>query len=314
MFLPAMWLTLVHGWRASVVAGTLFIVCICTLLAWGTEAFNQQVQVLMAISITCLYFFGARISELVRENRRLRQLARQDKDVARDALATGEDRLERTAYALDGMAMLAQSDCIDVLKRYVPADQWQDFYAQTAPFRHGLLDISEALYPSARRERGLGAALHESIGKAVRQAGLGYDCDTVGRELRFLSHALQATLYRVACDAVAALVTSPACIGIYLTVRTGRSRGGRWVVLRIQSQEDERNVARAMLQAKQREGVAATLGANLRTVDEARKLVRVFDGLMKLRRVPDGKRISMLLCDQAPNAKVITPPIRLWVE
>jgi glucose-6-phosphate-specific signal transduction histidine kinase len=314
LFLPATWLTLKHGWRASAVGGTLSLICICTLLAWSTIFFNQQAQAAMAMAITSLYFFGARISELGRDNGRLQENARKDKDAAHKALAAGEDRLERTAYALDCMTTLMQSDYIDALRRYVPADEWPTVYGQAEELRRSILRLSESLYPSARRERGLGAALHESIGKAVREAGLIYDCDAVGRELRFLSQALQATLYRVACDAVAALATSPACIGLHLTIRTGRRQGRRWVVLRIQSQEDAMNVARAMLNNKRREGVAAALGASLRTVDEARKLVGVFDGLMDMRTVSDGKRISMLLCDQAPNTKVLAPPIRLWVE
>jgi hypothetical protein len=314
MFVPSFWVTLMHGWRASVVSGTLFIAFICTLLAWGTDAFNQQAQILMAVGTTMLYFIGARISEML-HNYGLSQLqARQDKDAARDALEAVEDRLERTAYTLDTIAAVMQSDQIEFMRRHVPRDAWPEFHVQTEPLRRRMLDLSEALYPAARRERGLGAALYESIGKAVMQAGLGYDCDTVGRELRFLSHGLQATLYRVACDAVAALATSPACIGIGLTVRTGRSRGGRWVMLRIQGQEDAHNVAQALLQTKRREGVAAALGASLRTVDEARKLVHLFDGRLKLRTVSEGKRISMLLCDRMPHAKVMAPPIRLWVE
>jgi glucose-6-phosphate-specific signal transduction histidine kinase len=314
MFFPAVWLTLKHGWRASVIGGTLSLASICGLLAWGTEPEAQQAQTLMAMAITSLYFFGARISEQGRAYGRVQQHARDDKNVARDALAQGEDRLQRTSHALDCMAVLVQSDYIDALKRYVPTDEWHNFYGQAEQLRRSLLHLSESLYPSAWRERGLGAALHDAIGKALREAGLCYECDTVGRELRFLSPALQAALYRVACDAVTVLAASPACIGMHMAVRTGRRQGRRWIVLRIQSQEDSMNVAQAVLQGKQRHSVSAALGASLRSAEEARKLVRVFDGLMTMRELSDGKRIAMLLCDQAPHAAMPTAAIRLWVE
>jgi hypothetical protein len=314
MFLPAVWLTLKHGWRASVLGGTLSLVCTCLLLKWTTDVYSQQAQIMMAIAITSLYFFGARISEQGRDYGRARQDARDDKDVARSALALGEERLQRTSYSLECVAALLRADYTDALERYVPPEEWESFNEQAERLRKHLRHLAEGLYPSAWRERGLGAALHETIGKALREAGVIYGCDTVGRELRFFSPALQSAIYRVACDAVAALSASPSCIGIRLAIRTGRRRGRRWVVLRIQSLEDNTSVARAIMRNDKREGVAAALGASLRTVDEARKLVRVFDGLLDLRTLPDGKRVSMLLCDQAPNAALPAASIRLWVE
>jgi hypothetical protein len=35
---------------------------------------------------------------------------------------------------------------------------------------------------------------------------------------------------------------------------------------------------------------------------------------MTMRELSDGKRIAMLLCDQAPHAAMPTAAIRLWVE
>lgn len=314
MFLPAVWLTLKHGWRASVLGGTLSLVCICALLAWGTEPFNQQAQTLMAMAITSLYFFGARISEQGREYGRARQDASDHQDVARNVLVLGEERLQRTSYALEGVATLLRVDYTDALRCYVPPEEWGHFNQQAEQLRGHLRHLADSLYPSAWRERGLGAALHETIGKALREAGVAYDCDMVGRELRFLSPALQGAIYRVACDAVAALSASPACIGMRMAIRTGRRRGGRWVVLRIHSVEDPRRVAHTIVQGDLRDSVAIALGAGLRSVEEARKLVSVFDGLLDLRSLPEGKRVSMLLCDQAPNAVVSAAPIRLWVE
>ncbi|WP_233842101.1 MASE1 domain-containing protein [Dyella sp. 2HG41-7] len=313
LFLPAVWLTLKHGWRASVVGGTLSLACICALLAWGTEPFNQQAQTLMAMAVTSLYFFGARISEQGRDYGRAQQNAHQDKDVAQNALALGEERLQRTAHALECVGMLLRMDYTEALKCCVAREEWEYFNSQAERLHRHLQHLAESLYPSAWRERGLGAALHETIGKALREAGIIYDCDMVGRELRFLSPALQAALYRVACDAVTALSSSPACTAIRMAIRTGRRQGRRWVVLRIHSVEDNRQVAYAVANSK-REGVADVLGAGLRTVEEARKLVLVFDGLLDLRSVPDGKRISMLLCDQVPSAIMPASPIRLWVE
>lgn len=317
MFLPAVWLTLKHGWRASVLSGTLSLVSLAgasDLLLWTNDAHHLQAQTLMDMAITSLYFFGARISEQGREYGRAKQDAREDKDVARSALALGEERLQRTAHALECVASLVRMDYAEVLKCYVPHQEQHHFNRQAELLHRHVQQLADSLYPSAWRERGLGAALHDTIGKTLREADIIYECDMVGRELRFLSPALQAALYRVACDAVAALSSSPACIGLRMAIRTGRRIGKRWVVLRICSVEDNKRVAHAILGDNRREGVASALGASLRSVEEARQLVRVFDGLLDLRTVPDGKRISMLLCDQAPNATVPEAPIRLWIE
>ncbi|RDS81426.1 MASE1 domain-containing protein [Dyella psychrodurans] len=317
MFLPAVWLTLKHGWRASVLGGTLSLVslaCASNLLMWTSDAYHLQAETLMDMAITSLYFFGARISEQGRAYGQARQDAREDKDVARSALALGEARLQRTSQALDYLATLLRMDYMDVLTRYVPPEEYTSFHQEAEHLRRHVRHLAESLYPSAWRERGLGAALHETLGKVLREADITYDCDTVGRELRFLSPACQSVLYRVACDAVTALSTSPACIGLHMGIRTGRRPSGRWVVLRIRSMENPQRVAAAMVQGRSREGIATALGASLRTVEEARQLVRLFDGLLDLRTVPDGKRISLLLYDQAPNATVPAAPIRLWVE
>ena len=84
--------------------------------------------------------------------------------------------------------------------------------------------------------------------------------------------------------------------------------------LRIHSVENESNVAHGLMHLDSREAVAIALGANLRTVEDARKLVRVFDGQLDLRTVSNGKRVSMLLFDQAPVGLLPEAPMRLWVE
>jgi hypothetical protein len=315
MFLPAMWLTLKHGWRVSVLSGTLSLACICLLLPWSTDTFNQQAQTLMAMAITGLYFAGARISEMGRDYGRIQREARDSKDVARAIVTHTETRLERTASAIDAIAAIHRSDYEPVLARIESPEEREDFLEQRSRVQRYMRNAADALYPSAWRTHGLGGALYESIGNALRPTGVIYDCDGWVRELRFLSPALQSAIYRVSCDAVAALVVSPACVGIRLAIRTGRRKvGGGWVGVRIHSLEDEANVAQGLMRQDKREGVASALGANLRTVEEARKLVRAFDGQLELRTLLEGRRVSMLLCDQTPDGPVHQAPMRLWVE
>jgi hypothetical protein len=315
MFLPSVWLTLKYGWRSSVFGGTLSLTCICLLMPWSTDAFNQQTQTLMAMAVTSLYFFGARISEQGREYGRALREVRDSKDVARATVALTEARLQRTADSMDAFTVVFQADCNQLLEGDVPPETREDFLLQSKRMQRYMRNAADAMYPSAWRAHGLGGALYENIGNALRPTGVIYDCDGWVRELRFLSPVLQSAIYRLCCDAVAALIASPSCIGIRLAVRTGRRRaGGRWVGVRIHGLEDDSNVAHGLMHKDKREAVAVALGANLRTVEEARKLVRVFDGQLDLRTVPEGKRVFMLLCDQAPDGPLPEAPMRLWVE
>lgn len=318
LFLPAVWLTFKHGWRASVLGGTLSLVSagvINTLVFQFDFGVPQQIQLLMAIATTCLYIFGARISAQSHQHEQVTRDARDTQGVAQSALVYGEQRLQQTSQALECVAGILKIDHAHMLERFVPAHEQHEYGQQALQLQQQVYRLAENIHPSAWRERGLAAALDETIGSVLEDANIVYFCDTPGRGLRFLNPALQAAVYRIACEVVARLSASPACVGIHLSVRMGRRGNVRWVAMRIQSVEDEIKVAQSALHALGRHRVAPKLGASMKKFDELQRLVRLFDGKLRRRSITNGIRVSAMLCDEVTQTtqKTGAIPIRLWV-
>jgi len=316
LFLPAIWLALKHGWRAAVLGGTLSLIVTCLLLDWQMDPGILQAQIFMAFVMTCLYTFGAQTSSQWHLYEQALQDTREARKVAQSTFVFGELRLRHTSQALECVASILRLDHEHLLKYYVPEQERREYSQQAQELQRSVHRMAENIHPSAWRERGLGAAFHETIGQTLREAGIDYDCEIPWRQLRFLPPALQAALYRTTCEAVALASTSPACCGIYLGMRIGRHRGHCWVVLRIKSERDNARVAEAVLHAEERQRVAPKLGATISTMDELQTWMRVFDGKLRVRNSPDRMRVSALLCDastQTQEQRIPIKPVHLWV-
>jgi hypothetical protein len=315
LFMLVAWLTLKYGW-ASVLGGTSALLCTSFLLDWR-DVSNHQIQVAMAFAITGLYMFGAHVSAQWRQHEQLRRDVKQTQRVARKALEFGEKRLEQTSQLLEQVAGVVRMDYTRVLQRFIPMEARDDYGKDFLDIPKQVHHVAESIHPSVWRERGLAAALEESIGTALREAGIRYSCETPGRRLRFLSEALQGVIYRMVCEAAVSIGTSPACIGVHLTVRTGRHRGVPWVGLRMDGMLDVSQVAYGFLQAKERQRVATKLGASARTFDDLRLLARLFEGDIRRRATRSGVRFTALLCDTESRVQHdrsrMEPLIRLWV-
>ncbi|WP_229720670.1 hypothetical protein [Dyella nitratireducens] len=316
LFLLVVWLTLKHGW-VSVLGGTSALICMRFLLDWRPDPAILQMHVVMAFAITGLYMFGAHISSQWRQHEQLQRDAKQTQHVAQKALLFGEQRLQQTSQFLEQVAGVVCMDYARVLQRFVPVEARDGYDKDFLDVPKQVHYVAESIHPSAWRERGLAAALEESIGMALHEAGIRYSCETPGIRLRFLSEALQGVIYRMACEAAVHISASPACIGIHLTLRMGRRRGVPWVGLRMDGMLEVSQVAYGLLQAKQRERVAPKLGASARPFDDLRLLARLFEGDIRRRATVSGMRVTALLCDTESRAQHersrIKPLIRLWV-
>ena len=313
LFFPALGLTLKHGWRASVLGGTLCLISISLLVEWKPNPSTQPIQAVLAFTITCLYVFGARLSMQMRLLEQLQRETLQTQQIAKRSLVFGEQRLQQTSQALQCVAGTLRMDYARVLQRFVPEEVRRDYSKDFLDVQRQVYHLAESIHPSAWRERGLAAALEESIGKVLRDAGISYSCETPGRKLRFLSEALQATVYRMVCEAAATISMSPACIGVHLTLRTGMRQGVQRVALCMHGMLEESQVAYGILQAKERQSVAPKLGASVKADSELQLLARLFQGNARLRTVPAGVRFTALLSDAMPQSAAMVP-VRLWAS
>ncbi|XRD87430.1 hypothetical protein ISN72_17430 [Dyella nitratireducens] len=317
LFFPALGLTLKHGWRACVFGATLCLISICLLVEWRPDPGVQQIQAVLAFAITGLYVFGARLSTQMWMFEQLQHETLQTRQVAKRSLASGEDRLQQTSQALECVVGILRMDYTRIMQRFIPEALRDDYSQDFWNVQREVYQLAESIHPSAWRERGLAAALEETIGNALREVGISYSCDTPGRRLRFLSEALQAVLYRMACEAAATMSASPACIGVHLALRTGRHHGAPWVALRMDGMLEASQAAYGILQARARQNVASKLGAGIKTDSELRLLARLFHGDARFRTTASGVRFTALLSDitsrdLSQSAKMA--PVRLWAR
>ncbi|MFK2892381.1 MASE1 domain-containing protein [Dyella flagellata] len=316
MFLPVAWLTLRHGWRGAALGGTFTLVgAVCVLpsqMMLQADPFVIQTEVFLALAITILFAVGARISEQLLQGQR----ANDDRHLARQSYQQGEQRLRNVAQALDisaGRLHLMLNRLLRQMQHLHPYIENEASYQQAMSAHQEIHQLAESIHPTAWRERGLPAALQESLGRALDDAGIAYRCHITGRGFTRMQPAVLAAAYRAACEAVAHISGRLACSSIRLTLRGGETHRMRWLVVRIEGVMDDAKVARAIHDAEGRRSLTAKLGASGLDRDQLREQVRIFDGELHYHCGVERIRLSVLLHDARASADDAAP-VRLWVS
>jgi glucose-6-phosphate-specific signal transduction histidine kinase len=323
MFLPIAWLTLKHGWRATAVAAPLAIACTALPIP-VLDDFESRIyatQVFLAIGVTCLFALGGRISVQLMQEEKERNSALNVQRLAKQSLQLSEQRMRQTSQALEylaGTLHITNGRLLEHMRRIVPNIESHAFYKQTIASQDQVYRLAESMHPVAWRERGLPAALNETVARALDEADIAYRCEIDGRGFSRLAPAVLTATYRTACEAIVYVTSRLACTRVNLVLRGGETRGKRWVVLRVEGILEETSVASAVYHSEQRKRLAAKLGASNLDVPEIRDHVSIFDGLLHV-RMPAGRlRLTVLLHDAVQEESGLdfrpAPPLRLWVK
>ncbi|RUL76696.1 MASE1 domain-containing protein [Dyella choica] len=316
MFLPVTWLSLRHGWRGAALGSTFTLVCAACVLPSEMLQANVlvvQTEVFLALTITALFVVGARITEQVQ----LGRYGNDDRLLARQSYQQGEQRLRQTAHALDitaGRLHLSISRLLRQMHRFHPHIENEIYYQQAMAAHLEVQQLAESLHPAAWRERGLPAALQESIGRVLDEAGISYRCEITGRGFTRMHPALLAAAYRVACEAVVHVSGRLACSSVRLTLRGGETHRMRWLVLRVEGAMDDAKVARAIHNVVDRRSLATKLGASGMDRHRLREQVRIFDGELHYCCRPERVRLTVLLHDARKASTDDAASMRLWVH
>ncbi|GGA43319.1 hypothetical protein GCM10010981_35550 [Dyella nitratireducens] len=324
MALPMAWLTLKHGWRAVAVSAPLVIACISIAIP-PEEAPDGKLYATMmflTITVTSLFALGARISvQLAKEEEeRLTMLSVQR--VARQSLQLSEQRMRQTSQALEylaGTLHVTNSRLLEQMRRIVPNIESHAFYKQALNTQSQVYRLAESMHPVAWRERGLPAALNETVARALDEAGIAYRCEISGRGFSRLAPAVLTATYRTACEAIVYVTSRLACTRVNLILRGGETNGKRWIALRVTGVLEETGIASAVYHTEERKRLAAKLGASMLDIPEMRDQVRIFDGMLHIRMPADRLQLTALLHDaireeeQGEIAR-LAPPLRLWVK
>jgi len=319
MLLPVAWLTLKYGWRASVLGCTFIATCICAMYTCKVDGEMVQVQAYVVIAVNCLYVFGAYISAQSQQKEQVRTRMLQAQQAAKNSLNVGDRSLARASKALEsvlGVLEVEQMSVSEKLRVVATEAERRVYDKQASLIQQRIYRLAESIHPSAWREGGMQAALRDSVGAVLREAGLAYHFREKGRCSEALSPSAQGAIYRTICAAVASMSTDLACDAVDVEVREGRTHGHRWIMLRIDGMLNEKAVARNICLASERERVAPKLGAYTLDFQELRSLIRLFDGELRIQEKADKVRVTALLFDgvQRERESAVTfAPARLWV-
>jgi two-component system, NarL family, sensor histidine kinase FusK len=324
MFMPLTWLTLKHGWRAAAVGSPMAIACIALPIPLekflDENLFPTAAQVFLVLYVTCLLALGARISAQLMREERGRRSALNVQQLARRSLQIGEQRMRQTSRSLECLAdtmYITHGHLLKQVRRIVPNIESYAFYKQTIAAQSHVHRLAESMHPIAWRERGLPAALNETIARVLDEAGIAYRCEIVGRGFTRLMPAVLTATYRVACEAIVYVSSRPACAGVKLVLRGGETNGKRWVVLRVEGFLADIGGVNTTYFSERRKWLALRLGANALDANEMRDHARVFDGVFHMRTSRNKSQITVLLHDvpqAAPHVKAASTPMRLWVK
>jgi two-component system, NarL family, sensor histidine kinase FusK len=322
MFLPMAWLTLKHGWRAAAISSTLAIVIfsLSISMAGDFDTSTYATQVCLAIGATSLFALGARISAQLILEQKERLSAANVQRLARQTMQAGELRMRQTSQALEylaGTLHVTNSRLLEQMRRVVPNIESHAFYKQAVATQAQVYSLAESMHPVAWRERGLPAALNETVARALDEAGIAYRCEITGRGYTRLAPSVLTATYRVVCEAIVYVTSRLACNRVRLVLRGGETHGRRWVVLRVEGVLEDTGVANAVFYTGERQRLATKLGASMQDLPEMRDHVSVFDGVLHM-RTPNGRlRLTALLHDvpqEAQKPVSTSAPLRLWVK
>ena len=323
LFAPVLWLTIKYGWRGTAVSGPLAVACICAM----TKSLDIpdpaviQVQAGIAFAVTCLFFMGASVAAQLYMIERETQSVRNALRVAQQCIQQGELRLRRTSSALEainGAASITQRRIIQRIHPLLAVDERESLSRQANATSTQLYRLAEALHPVAWRDRGLGGALKETIGRELDEAGIAYSCTLEGRDLSQLSAVVHQTIYRIACEAVSMVTVPQTCHDVRVVLRGGKqSNGRRWVVIRVIGKQNGLDLRQLAFHHSGRISIGAKLGVQGMDAAALHDQAALFNGSAHVKRGDNSIIVSALLHDAehlSPGHAINRPAAKMWVR
>jgi glucose-6-phosphate-specific signal transduction histidine kinase len=300
MLLPAAWLTMKHGWRAAAIGTAAAMVCIFLDMEPDYEALDViGTQAFVAFSVTCLFALGIRVTLQNAAEEQERLDAKAAVKVAQQGMYLCEMRMRQAAQTLEqisGNLQLTQTRLLNRFKHMLPPMEGQTYYKQMANAQSQVYQLVESMHPTAWRERGLPAAMRETIGRSLDEAGIAYRFELHGRGLSQLSPGVHAAIYRLACETVVYVCAKQAWSTITISLRGGFTHGQRWATLRVEGKADDID-ALPMHGKLQNQQLAAKLGANNLGAMALRDYARLYDGELHTFTKPSAFRVTALVHD-----------------
>jgi glucose-6-phosphate-specific signal transduction histidine kinase len=320
MFLPVAWLTSKYGWRAAALGTTIVMFCVFVSMESRADPDLVEVQAFIAFAATSLFALGARISAQNAAEEQERLDAKAAVKLAQQGLYACEVRMRQTALALEqigGTLQLTQTRLLNRFKHMLPMTEGQSYFKQAAVTQSQVYRLAESMHPTAWRERGLPAALRETIARSLDETGIAYRFQLKGRGLSQLSSGVHAAIYRLACEAVVYICEQQEWSTIIITLRGGLTNGQRWATLRVEGLKDHADINDSVYAKCDSQQLALKLGTNGFGVGAMRDHVRLYDGELHARTSQEKTQITALMHDvnrQVREATTGAPARELYIR
>lgn len=321
MLLPVAWLTMKHGWRAAAIGIAAVMACnFLTLASRPGAIYVAGIQAFIAFSSTCLFVLGAHISGQNAQEEQERLDAHAAVKLAQQGLYLCEVRMRQAAQALEhlgGTMQLTQTRLLNRFKHMLPMTEGQNYYKQAATTQSQMYRLAESMHPTAWRERGLPAALRETIARVLDEAGLAYRFELKGRGLSQLSPGLHAAIYRLACEAVVHVSEQQPCSTIITSLRGGLTNHQRWAVLRVEGIVQRGNPMEGAHTKYESQQLAIKLGAVGLDINAMRDHVHLYSGEVHVRQSAEKVQVTILLHNSANQVREVqhaSPALELYLS
>jgi two-component system, NarL family, sensor histidine kinase FusK len=320
LFMPVAWLTIKYGWRGAAASGPLAVACVCLLTLSVPDPVVIQAQFFVAFAVTFLFAMGARVASQIHTQEQERLTVGRTLTVAQQLMQQGEVRMRHASSQLNvvgGSVSLTQGRILQKVQRFLTVEERSTLLRDATQAKDSIYGLAESLHPMAWRERGLPAALRETIGRVLDEAGMVYRVELEGRGLSQMTPAVHQAIYRAACEAIAQMCSQLACTSVMLTLRGGEMHGRRWAVLRAVGMHDAQHVGDLARHAVLSGNIAAKLGVTLGQGPSLTAQAELFDGIVRTKRTTHSGTISVLLYDTqhvGMGERVESRQYQLWVR
>jgi glucose-6-phosphate-specific signal transduction histidine kinase len=320
LFIPVAWITLKFGWRGAAATGPLAVAAVCILTQSVPDPVVIQTQAFVAFAVTFLFVMGARIASQLHAQEQERLTVRKAIKVVQQSMHHGELRLRQTSHALEmvgGSLTLTQSRIIERLRHVLTDDEKALLAKQASAARNQIYGLAESLHPISWRQRGLPAALRESIGRALDECGVAYEFDIQGRGLSQLAPTVHQAIYRIACECISQVCEQLTCSHVKLILRGGEIDQRRWAVLHVTGVSAPGNLKQLARRIHLRTNLSAKLGVASSTLPTIEAQAALFDGIVHTKR--DERKVTMsVLLNDAQHLTLghqhLPPTSQLWVR
>lgn len=314
MFLPVIWLALRHGLHGAVVGGAAASIAVVVTMPELYDTATLQAEVFVAFATTSMVLFGDRIAQLHRQKGQVAGSDDKSLDLARRIQAQCEAQLRQTSLGIEQASETVHATDDLLFERQLrPTADSRELRRRATAAREQLFQLADGLHPVALRERGLVAALrHGGIARTLNSRRIGYWCQTRGG-INQLSDTLQLAIHRLVCEGVSYLCTTHSIGDLTVHLRSGRSAGRRWAVVRIDalfSTDSDLRVRGSFLLHR--------LAASGLGLDVIRDRAALHEGKVRVRATEHGECISVMLHEPDPQpayaAKRVVPENRTTLE